>query len=102
MAKNETTRWSKCVYTHRPTVNQLYGSEKNNCRKCETCLGKLAYQVWFETFNLDSWIEEKEDYIKMGDNYRNPFTIERINSEIEERTKIVLTLQNKAKNIRRI
>lgn len=95
----EITRWCECVYTHRPTVNQLYSSEKKNCRKCDQCLGKLAYNIWLESFNLSGWIEEKESYEK--GNYKNPFSIERINQEIEERSKKLLSLQKKARKITR-
>ena len=98
-SKYETTRWSSCVYTHKPTVNQLYGSEKHNCRKCAICLGKLTYNIWFETFSLDGWIEQKEDYYEYKDICYQPIPIERIEEEIKEGTKKVKELRNKVKTI---
>lgn len=97
---NETTRWSECVYTHRPIINQLYGNEKHNCRKCTICLGKLAYNIWFETFNLDGWIKQEKDYYEYKDICFQPISIKRIEEEIEERTKLIEELRNEVKTIK--
>lgn len=90
-----TTRWSECVYTHRPVINQKYGCEKSNCRKCNICLGNLAYKIWYETYNLDGWIEELVS-CKHG---LSSFSFERITSEIRERMKEVNELKSQANAI---